>query len=225
MPQGPLYATIARTFQKAFAPAQLDQQSALFVGERHGKYYNSVYGTPAIVSPATAAKAGSMFRGANSSSQSLSAALATTYTGLCLSNPATSTINLAIKKVGAVITNAVSGQLALGLIVGWAATGITVHTTPLNTNILNSYVGAAATGSPSVAGPAPQANLDSACTLVGTPLFSDWLAVNGAANSDFGFFQDIDDSLIIPPGGYVAIGATAGQGGFFGSFSWEELAP
>jgi hypothetical protein len=224
MPQGPLAAAISRNFQKALNFVQLGQQGDLWESARHGKYYAGVYGTPTITSPATVAKAGSSFRGANQVSASLSNGLATTYTGLCLSNPVASTVNLVVKKIGGVITSAVSGQLALGLITGWAAAGITVHTTPLNTSILNSYIGAA-TANGSILGAASAANLDAACTLVGTPLWTEWLAANGAANSDFALYVDLDESIIIPPGGYCAIGATAGQGGFFGSFFWEELSP
>jgi hypothetical protein len=224
MPQGPLAAAIARTFQNALNFGRLDPQGALWETNRHGKYYAGVYGTPAIVSPATAAKAGACFRGANQSSVSLSAALATTYTGLCLSNPAASTVNLSVKKVGGVLTSTVSQQIGLGLIAGWSAAGIVTHTTPINTAILNSYVGAAASAG-SVVGPASQANLDAACTLVGTPAWMDWLVANAASTSTISFYADLDESLIIPPGGYIAIGATAGQGGFFGSFFWEELAP
>ena len=225
MPQSPLAAFFARKFSGAFGPGQLDQQSAIWATNRHGKYYAGVYGTPLGATGTTAAKAGATFRGANPSAVSLSVALATTYTGLCLSNPAANTVNLSIKKVGGVVTNAVSGQLGLGLITGWAAAGITVHTTPLNTSIINSYLGAGASGTVSVAGPAPTANLDSACTLVGTPVWTDWLAANGVANSDLSFYVDLDESILIPPGGYVAIGATAAQGGVFGSFIWEEVAP
>jgi hypothetical protein len=226
MGQGPL-AFVAQAFSGAFSPGRIDPQRALYSTSRHGKYYAGVYGTPTIgVAPATVtpAKAGASFRGANQSGATLSAALAATYTGLCLSNPAASTVNLSVKKIGGVITNAVSGQLGLGLIAGWSAAGVTVHTTPINTAILNSYIGAA-TASGSVLGPASQANLDAACTLVGTPAWVDWLAANSAANSDLSFYVDLDESLLIPPGGYVAIGATAAQGGFFGSFLWEELAP
>lgn len=227
MGQSPL-AFVAQAFTGAFSPGRVDQQSALWSSNRHGKYYASVYGTPAILNASgtvkTPAKAGATFRGANQTSATFSVGLATTYTGLCLSNPAASTVNLSVKKIGGVVTSAVSGQLGLGFITGWLAAGITVHTTPLNTSILNNYIGAA-TASGSVLGPASQANLDAACTLVGTPLWSEWVAANGAANSDFSFLVDVDESFIVPPGGYIAIGATAAQGGFYGSFFWEELSP
>lgn len=232
MPQSPL-AFFANFFSGSLGGGRLGQQKDLWASQRHGTYYNSAYGTPALLNAlgqvATPAKAGSVFRGANQTSATFSIALATTYTGLCLSNPATSTVNLAIRKAGCVISSAPSGQIGLGLIVGWAAAGITVHTTPLNTSIVNAYVGAAATGTPPIAGPAPQANLDAACTLVGSggnaPTWVDWFAANGAANSCTSFFLDSGDSLIIPPGGYAAIGCTAAQGGAYASFQWEETPP
>jgi hypothetical protein len=225
MPQGPLAAAVGRTFQKALNFVQLDQQFALWSSNRHGKYYGATYGTAAITSPATAAKAGSTFRGSNSSSVALSAALATTYTGLCLSNPAGSTVNLVVHKVAAVVTAAPSAFVGLGLITGWAAAGVTVHTTPINTNIVNGYVGAAASGG-SIVAAAPAANLDAACTLVGTPAWDRWIVGNIVTANPISFYVNLDDDLIVPPGAYVAIGASAAIGsGVFGSFSWEELPP
>ena len=114
--------------------------------------------------------------------------------------------------------------IALGLIDGWAAGGITVHTTPLNTSINSGYVGAAPTGG-SIVGPASIANLDAACTLVGTPTWDRWITGNAASGNPVAFSIDIDDDEIIPPGGYVAIGANiAGPGsGFLGTLGWEEV--
>ena len=224
MGQGPL-AFIARNFQKAFTPGQLDQQAALWDSNRHGKYYASTYGTPKITSPATAALAGSNFRGSNSASQALSSALTATYTGLCLSNPAGSTIIAVVRKVSFAMTAAPSNFIGIGLIQGWAAGGITVHTVSLNANIVNGYVGAA-TASGSILMAAPQCNLDSQCTLVGTPAWDRWLTGNAATGQEISGTFDLDDDLIIPPGGYVAIGANAaGPAGFFGTFGYEELAP
>ena len=222
MGQGPL-AFIVRNFQKAFTPGQLGQQSDLWESTRHGKYYNSTYGTPTITSPATVAKAGLNFRGSNSSSQALSSALTTTYTGLCLSNPPASTVNLVVHRVAWAMTAAPSNFLGIGIISGWAAGGITVHTVSLNANILNGYVGAA-TASGSILMTAPQANLDSQCTLVGTPAWDRWLTANSATGGEVSGTFDLDDDLIIPPGGYAAIGANAaGPAGFFATWMWEEL--
>ena len=225
MPQGPIPASIARSFQKFFTPGLIGQQGDLWESNRHGKYYNATYGTPAITSPATAAKAGTNFRGSNSASQALSSALTAAYTGLCLSNPAASTVNLVVHKVSWAMVAAPSNFLGIGLITGWLAAGITAHTVSLNANIVNGYVGAATSGG-SILMAAPQANLDSQCTLVGTPAWDRWLTANAATGGEISGTFDLDDDLIIPPGGYVAIGANAaGPAGFFGTWGWEELAP
>ena len=219
----------SRSFGGALGPQQVDVQRAMWQSSRHGKYYAAVYGTPALVAPntPTPAQAGAMFRGSNSTAATLSAALATTYTGLCLSNPIASTVNLAIKKISAILIVAPAAELGFGLITGWSAAGVTAHTTSLQSNITPAYVGAAAS-SGSVALPATQAKLDAACTIVGTPLWDRWLDANGAAvDAKIGGTYDIDDDLIIPPGGYVAIGATVTgpTSGFFGTIGWEEIAP
>jgi hypothetical protein len=226
MGQPPL-GFFAQKFSKALGGGALGSQADLSTSQRHGKRYWSVYGTPAILNAqgavVTAAQAGSNFRGSNAAGAALSAALATTYTGLCLSNPAASTVNLVLKKVSGVIIVAPAAELAIGLITGWAAGGITAHTTPV-TGIVSGYVGAAA-ASGSVVAPASQAKLDAACTLVGTPVWDRWLAAGVASTNNVNFDADVDDDLVIPPGGYVAIGANAAgpAAGFLGTFQWEEL--
>lgn len=228
MPQSPL-AFIAQRFNNAIGPGKVDQQQALWETQRHSRHYAATYGLPvgAGSPPAAAATAGALFRGSNSSGATLSAGLATTYTGLCLSNPATSTKNLVVKRASGVLITAPGAFIALGLITGWALAGITVHTTGINANIVNGYVGAAASGSPPVAGPAPLANLDAACTLVGTPLWDRWITGNNATGNQASFYAELDDDAIIPPGGYMAIGSNvAGPGsGLLGTFMWEELIP
>lgn len=224
MGQSPL-AFVVRNFQKLLVPGQVGQQSDLWMTQRHGDWYNSSYGTPAIVSPATPAKAGTNFRCSNPTSVTLSAALALTYTGLCLSNPAGSALNLVVHRIAGVITAAPAAFLGIGLIQGWSAAGVTAHTTPLNSNIVNSYVGAAPAAG-SILANAPVANVDAACTLVGTPAWDRWLVSNGASAGGFSLTTDIQDDLIVPPGGYIAIGATvAGPAGSFFTIGWEELSP
>jgi hypothetical protein len=223
MGQSPL-AFVAQAFSGIFSPGRIDQQKALWSSPRHGKYYASAYGTPAFGT--TAAQAGSSFRCSNPATApvQLSAGLATTYVGLCLSNPATSTVNLVVRRVAGVLITAPATFIALGLIDGWAAGGITAHTTPLNTVISPDYIGAAPSGG-SIVQPASAANVDSACTLVGTPNWDRWLIGNITSGSPISFNFDLDDDEIIPPGGYLAIGANiAGPGaGFLGTFGWEEL--
>lgn len=223
MGQNPL-GFLANAFSGAIAPGRVDPQSALWNTSRHGKYYASVYGTPAQVAPypVKAAQAGLVFRASNPTALSLSVALATTYTGLCLSNPAGSTVNLVVKRVG-LFVNASAAAAFAGLITGWSAAGVVTHTTP-ETNIVPAYVGAAAS-SGSVAQAASQAKVDRACTIVGTPAWDRWIGAIPATTVT-SLLQDLDDDLIIPPGGYVAIGSSAAETtDAVGTIMWEEIAP
>jgi len=188
-----------------------DAQGAQLIGQRHGKYYEEAYG-------------GGMFGGANPSAVALTVALATTYVGLCLSNPAGSTVNLVLKRVRGVMIVAPAAEDAFGLIVGWSAAGIVTHTTPLTP--VNHFLGAATANGSKVA-PAGQGLLDSACTLVGTPAWDRWFASMPTAATFLSFGEDIEDGIVIPPGGYAAIGSliAGGAAGFLGSMDWAEIAP
>lgn len=161
------------------------------------------------------AAAAKLFLGANQAGATLSNGLATVYTGLCLSNPAGSGKNLYVGRVSGACAVAVTGQIALGIISGFAVGGVTVHTTPVTP--LPALVGNAAV---------PVAKVDAACTLVGTPAWLQWLNANTAANADTSFSVDLEGGIVIPPGGYVAIGSLLAAGpasGFVGSFEWNEF--
>lgn len=160
-----------------------------------------------------------LFMGANPSGVTTSAGLATTYVGLCLSNPAGNAsggkpINLMLRRVSGVVIVAPAAVLAFNLITGYAAGGVTVHTTALTP--FSAQIGT---------GPAPTAKLDSACTLVGTPVWSMPIGTTPVATDLLSFNIDLCGAIIIPPGGYVAIGTnvTGPVSGFQGGFSWEEV--
>src|SRR5271156_6370 len=136
MPQGNLFAPFVN-FNGAMVPARIGAQRDTWDSKRHGDSYSAVYGTPAVGS--IAAVAGARFSGGNASSASLSVGLTTTYTGLCLSNPAASTVNLAVRNCG--FTLIASASVSIGLATGWIAAGVVTHTTPV-TGILANYVGA-----------------------------------------------------------------------------------
>lgn len=201
MPQGPIATNVALNPDRAAAPMQLDAQGALIQAPRHGKYFQSAISQK-------------LFGAANPAGVTLSAALATTYVGLCLSNPAASGVNLALKRVAGILIVAPAAYTGLGLITGYAAGGVTAHTTPITT-AANQFLN----------GAAPLAKVDAACTIVGTPRWNRWLAVSIAATGIANFAQDLDDAIVIPPGGYCAIGGNiAGPAsGFLGSIEWEEL--
>lgn len=202
MPQSPLFAATA-TAGGVAKSLTVDAQGAQIVTQRHGALYS-----PAL--------AGVMGYAANQSGATLSAGLATTYTGLCLSNPAASGKNLALGRVSGQINVAPAALTAFGLIVGFAAGGITVHTTPVTPK----------NGILSATPPALVGLADAACTLVGTPVWQDWISELTSATGSLSFTRDYSGSLIIPPGGYVAIGASiAGPtAGLLAGISWEEVA-
>ena len=169
---------------------------------------------------------GELFCGANQSAVALTAALATTFTGLSLANPAGSGVRMEIVTVGISANAVASAATSFGLIGGWAAAGIATHTTPITVTLYGSCLigpnSAGATGSKGL--------LDAASTLVGTPR---WLAMFGqagtvATTSDgfvFSGLFDLASQFAIDPGGYFAIGATvANTAAYFLSITWRERA-
>lgn len=202
MPQGPLIASTERTAANLPGFAQLGKQNDLLVSQFHAERYTTTY-------------QGDVGFAANQTGATSSAALATTYTGLCLSNPAGSGQNLSILRVSALFVVAPAALTAIGLIVGYAVGGITAHTTPLVVG--NALVGTIPTN--------PLVGLaDAACTLVGTPAWARWMAATPSATAVFSFTEDAKGTLLIPPGGYVAIGTSiAGPtAGLLASIEWEE---
>ena len=141
---------------------------------------------------------------------------AATYTGLCLSNPNGSGVNLIVDRVGAAFAVAFPAAAVIGLMSGLSTTNVT-HTTPVTP--YNQF-----------AGTAGLAKLDSAATLTGTPTLTHVLGagLTGAITttpSQPGGFVFEEGSLVIPPGGYVAIYTSTASGTAAGAFSftWQEV--
>lgn len=156
-----------------------------------------------------------LFMGANPSGVTTSAGLATTCVGLILSNPAASGVNLILRRIAGQFIVAPSTVTGFNLITGYAAGGITVHTTALTP--FSRIIGT---------GPTPVGKLDSAATLVGTPVYTMPLGETLIATDLPAFNYDLEGGVVLPPGAYAAIGTTiAGPAsGFMGSMSWEEVA-
>lgn len=204
MPQGPLPINIATgpAAGKPRVPISADAGGNMQIVQAHGTRYNASFNKR-------------LFFAANQAGVTTTAGLATTYTGLCLSNPAASLVNLSPRRISGVFVVAPAALTALGLIVGWAAGGITAHTTPL-TSLQSTFLGS---------GVVPSALVDAACTLVGTPTYEDFMAITPSATGVVGFSMDLDGEVTIPPGGYLAIGTSiAGPAsGLLAKIAWEEI--
>lgn len=183
------------------------RQGDVIVSELHGRYYET-----------TVNKA--MFSAANQAGQVTTVGLATTYTGLCLSNPVGSQVNLVINKVSAAFPVAPAAAMAVGIMTGYNATTNVTHTAALTPK--SQLIGT---------GPLPLALADSSATLPTAPTLNVLFGFVGTAavtavNAVSGFLADMEGSIVIPPGGYAAIytSTASGAAGMFASMSWEEVS-
>lgn len=171
----------------------------LIVSQLHGEYYEQ-------------AVRGNLFSGANQAAQAVSAALATTYTGLCLYNPVGSGKNLVPLKAKYALSLAPAAVATLGLIGGFAATG---GVTALTSEVVPTQN--------IIGGPRGVGKLLNQATIV-TPT---WLAhhVDGFTAAAFpgpAPVWDLEGLFIVPPGGFIAIGALTAVTGL-GMWVWEEV--
>ena len=180
------------------------QSGGLVVAQGHGLY-------------AEAALRGKVFYAANQAPQgsgtTWSVGLAAVHTGLVVSNPVQSKVNLSVLMASFAMLAAPVAISHIGLFAGFAAGGIVVHTTPLVP--MSTFIG-------NIRG---SALADEAATLVGTPawimpILSGFTA--GALYSTSPSILDIKGSVIVPPGGYVGIGALSAVVGV-GGMIWEEI--
>jgi hypothetical protein len=183
-----------------YYPLRLSKTGELVISGAHGKY-------------AEAGRRGKLFGAANQAATTTTVGLATTYTGLVISNPAGSGVNLEILQVGVGLAAAPAAPSTIGLLAGWLAAGITAHTTPLTP--FNEKFDLAA----------GLAKADAAATLVGTPTLVEVLmgGFTAATLPSVGpALIDVAGGIIVPPGGYCGI-YTSTVASIFGSFTWEEV--
>lgn len=147
--------------------------------------------------------------------------LATTYTGLCISNPAGSTVNLVMLQCGVGVVGAPVALSTIGLLGGYAVAGVATHTTPLVP--LSTFVSTTvATG---------QAKADAAATLVGTPAVLMPLGVTPITGATAQVINptvalnmfDLKGVFILPPGAYIAL-YTSTVLSVIAGFTWAEVA-
>lgn len=171
----------------------------MIVSELHGRYYETTL-------------RGRNFSAANQAAQAVSVALATTYTGILLYNPPNSGFNLVPNKVKFALSAAPAAIASIMLLNGFSATGgVTAQTTALSPtqNLI---------GGPKGVGIA----LSAATILTPTWLFPLYDGFTASALPAPTLPVDLEGNFIIPPGGFIGIGALTAVTGF-GGISWEEV--
>lgn len=177
------------------------------ISELHPRYYEAAYRK-------------ARFNAANQTGIATTVGVATTYTGLVLSNPVGSSVNLVVGKVGVAFPVAVAAGLVYGLMVGYHASTNVTHTAA-STTLRNNFVGVGST---------PVGLVDTSATLPTAPTVSHVLGAVGTAAMTAPAtlppcLYDMEGDIILPPGAYCAFFTSAASGalGFMGSFSWTEV--
>jgi hypothetical protein len=203
--QGQVGPSSAQSVQPGATPAvRLGQLGDTIVSELHGRYYEATYRK-------------TMYTGVTTTGQTTSAGNAVAFTGLMLINPPTSTVNCVLNKVGlSFTTGQPAANVAIGLQTGTtAAPGIVTYSTT-STQTKSTFIGA----------PAGQAFVAASATI---PTGANVAAIFGTVvqntTTSPGFFADLEGSIIVPPGAFVATysNAASGTNALFASFQWEEV--
>ena len=159
--------------------------------------------------------AGRVFAAANQAAVALTAAFATTYTGLVIENPVGSGKNIVMLQVSWASTVATPTATCIGLMTGADAGDAAAAVTPRNRfkGSSNSSV----------------AIVDNGCTLSGTPVLEQvfttaWTEATTAGTLGNPNIAYLDGSLVLGPGYYAAIySAAANTAAFIFGFLWEEV--
>jgi len=181
------------------------KQGALVTSSTYGKYYDL-------------ASRGLMFSAANVTAQATSVGLTTTYTGLCIYNPASSGKNLVMLGYQYAIQ---VGEVAIApqfLIAGFSAAGVVTHTAALAApGIMNCLINGT---NGSAAGADTQATIVNPFYLM--PVRSGFTA-GALGGPGMASIIDLEGRYVIPPGGWIANGSYTATTGLAG-FTWTEVA-
>lgn len=193
-----------RSFDGAHSGAALDLSGdvdgALRQVAKHGKYKDAIDGDR-------------LFSASNQAAQAVSVALATAYTGICLSNPLGSGVRVSLRAAQYALSVAPAGIASLHLIGGSSPSTDVVHTAAITPR--SCRLGSTAS---------PMAKVDSQATIP-TPFYLMSLGSGftaGALYATTPSIIDLDGMFDLLPGGFIAIGALTAVTGF-GSMVWEEF--
>lgn len=180
-------------------PNRAGQLNDLIISQLHGRKYEGAY-------------RGNRYSVANQAAVTTTAALATTFTGLVVGNPASSPVNLVMEHFAAA-QFAVGAAGAIGIMGGASTTAITASLTVQN----RKMNGAAGWG------------VASAGQTIGTPVLLDVFgSIGSVATTGYGLengiYVDLDGSLIVPPGYFVASYTTiVTTSALIFKMGWEEV--
>jgi hypothetical protein len=158
------------------------------------------------------ARRGRLFSLCNQAAVAITAALATSYTGLVIMNPEGSGKNVELLGMGYATTVAVPTATAIGLMSG-TMTAVTSTLTPKNRLI---------------GGPASVCHGEDSCTI-GTPVLdfafaTAWTEATTAGTLGQPNWVDLDGNTILVPGSFAAVYSTAANSAaFLCSFLWREV--
>jgi hypothetical protein len=185
-------------------PIRQGQLGDAIFSELHGRYYEANYRRALFGAANTAGVA----------TPACTSGTTTAYTGLILSNPVGSQVNLSIMKCAFSFPVAPAAALAVGLALSYNSGTNVTHTTPVTPRSLFYGVG-----------PTPVGLVDSSATLPTAPVFMKLLGTVAAAIFVGEAVQDMEGGIILPPGAYAAFFTTTASGaaGFLGSYTWEEI--
>lgn len=175
--------------------------------------YQELIIAPGLGDYAEGVRNGELFFGANVAAQAISVALATTYTGLVLSNPINSPNILYVLQASFALSVAPAGIAPLAFLTGKNTSTEVTHTTPI-------------APLPALIGSALEAigNIDSAATLPTAPVYTIPFLGGFTAGALFGTSPavvDLKGSIALLPGSYFAIGALTAVTGL-GGILWQE---
>lgn len=178
------------------------QTGEMMVSQVNGRFYSL-------------AKQGKLWTASNQQARALSL-LSATCTGLCLTNPVGSTVNLVLLDVAVALATAPAGAAIIGLALGVYSSTAVTHTsaeTVRNTN--TNFAGSVGVGL-----------VDYAATLPAAPLFIRAIGGGPVAASSITppFITDnIDGKIILGPGTSISLSSSTTAISVIASMLWAEL--
>jgi len=184
-------------------PFRQGKGSEVIMQQLHGRYAEQVY-------------RGNVFIAASQAVATTTVGLATTYTGLALSNPVGSgkIISLLFVSLMQSVIQATQPE-AYSIATGFNAATDVTHTTPVTPRC--ALVGSSIS---------PVGKADSSATLPTAPFYSLFLGETASATTQPGtIVVDVNGAIGLLPGGYAifATPAQASVAGMWFSYIWEEM--